>query len=73
MQGMQVAGESKPPRRLLDWILVAVATGVFAVFATMARAPGMPFQWMPAVLLIVATLLLLMVCGGALWRTTRFH
>jgi glucose uptake protein GlcU len=73
MQGMQVAGESKPPRRLLDWILVAVATGVFAVFATMARAPGMPFHWMPAVLLIVATLLLLMVCGGALWRTTRFH
>jgi glucose uptake protein GlcU len=73
MQGMQVAGESKPPRRLLDWILVAVATGVFAVFATMARAPGMPFHWTPAVLLIVATLMLLMVCGGALWRTTRFH
>jgi drug/metabolite transporter (DMT)-like permease len=73
MQGMQVAGESKPPRRLLDWILVAVATGVFAKFATMARAPGMPFHWTPAVLLIVATLLLLMVCGGALWRTTRFH
>ena len=73
MQGLQVAGESKPPRRLLDWILVAVATAVFAVFATMARAPGMPFHWTPAVLLIVATLLLLMVCGGALWRTTRFH
>jgi glucose uptake protein GlcU len=73
MQGMQVAGESKPPRRLLDWILVAVATGVFAVFATMARAPGMPFHWTPAVLLIVATLMLLMVCGGALWRTTSFH
>lgn len=73
MQGLQVAGESKPPRRLLDWILVAVATGVFAVFATMARAPVMSFHWTPAVLLIVATLMLLMVCGGALWRTTRFH
>ena len=27
MQGLQVAGEIKPPRRLLDWILVAAATG----------------------------------------------
>jgi hypothetical protein len=73
MQGMPVAGESKPPRRLLDWILVAVATGVFAVFATMARAPGMAVHWTPAALLILATLTLLVVCGGALWRTTRFH
>ena len=73
MQGMQVMGESKPPRSLLDWVLVAGATGIFVVFATMARAPGMPFHWAPAVLLIVATLLLLLFCGGALWRTTRFR
>jgi glucose uptake protein GlcU len=73
MQGMQVAGESKPSRRLLDWVLVAGATCIFVVFATMARAPGMPFHWAPAVLLIVATLVLLLFCGGALWRTTRFH
>jgi drug/metabolite transporter (DMT)-like permease len=73
MQGMQVAGESKPSRRLLDWVLVACASGVFVVFASMARAPGMPFHWTPAVLLIVATVALLVICGGSLWRTTGFH
>jgi drug/metabolite transporter (DMT)-like permease len=73
MQGMQVAGESKPSRTLLDWVLVACASGVFVVFASMAHAPEMPFHWTPAVLLIVVTLALLLVCGGALWRTTRFH
>src|SRR5260370_29428607 len=54
MQGMQVAGESKPSRSPLDWVLVGGATTIFAVFATMARAPGMPFHWAPAGLLIVA-------------------
>jgi len=73
MQGMQVAGESKPSRSLLDWVLVGGATTIFAVFATMARAPGMPFHWAPAALLIVAIVVLLLVCGIALWRTTRFN
>jgi len=73
MQGMQVAGETKAPRRPLDWILVAGATAIFAVFASMARAPRLSFHWTPAVLLSLATLGLLIFCGGALWRTTRFH
>jgi len=73
MQGMQVAGESKPSRSPLDWVLVGGATTIFAVFATMARAPGMPFHWAPAALLIVAIVVLLLVCGIALWRTTRFN
>jgi hypothetical protein len=73
MQGMQVAGEGKPSRRPLDWVLVASASGVFVVFASMARAPGMPFHWTPAILLVVATLALLIICGGSLWRTTGFH
>jgi drug/metabolite transporter (DMT)-like permease len=73
MQGMQVAGEGKPSRRPLDWVLVAGASGVFVVFASMARAPGMPFHWTPAILLVVATLALLIICGGSLWRTTGFH
>jgi drug/metabolite transporter (DMT)-like permease len=73
MQGMQVAGEIKPSRSPWDWALVAGASGIFIVFATMARAPGMPFHWVPAVLLIVAILVLLFICGVALWRTTRFN
>src|ERR1700732_1420328 len=33
MDGRQAAGELKPSRSALDWVLVAVATGIFAVFA----------------------------------------
>jgi drug/metabolite transporter (DMT)-like permease len=73
MQGMQLAGEAKPSRTLLDWVLVAVATGVFLLFAVMARAPRMSFHWGPAVLLVIATAALCLVCGVALWRTTRFN
>lgn len=73
LQGRHVEGEIKAPRRLLDWILVAVATAIFAAFASMARAPVMSFHWKPAVLLSLATLALLIFCGGTLWRTTRFH
>jgi glucose uptake protein GlcU len=73
MDGRQAAGELKPSRSALDWFLVAVATGIFAVFATMARAPRLSFHWGPAAILSAATLVLLLVCGFKLWRTTRFH
>jgi drug/metabolite transporter (DMT)-like permease len=72
MQGMQIAGEIKPPRSRWDWVLVIAATGIFISFAAMARAPGMPFHWTPALLLAAATVILLLVCGITLWRTTRF-
>src|SRR6266851_4973559 len=73
MDGRQTAGELKPSRSALDWFVVAVATGIFAVFATMARAPRLSFHWGPAAVLSAATLALLLVCGLKLWRTTRFH
>lgn len=73
MQGMQTSGEVRPPRTVWDWLLVAVASGIFVFFATLARAPRMSFHWGPAVLLIAATLALLLVCGVTLWRTTRFN
>ena len=73
MRGMLVVGEIKPQRSLWDWLLVAGATGIFAVFATMARAPGMPFHRIPAMLLIAAILVLLLICGVSLGRTTRFN
>ena len=63
MQGMQMAGEVRPPRTVWDWMLVAVATGIFIFFATLARAPRMSFHWGPALLLITATVALLLVCG----------
>ena len=73
MQGKQLAGEVRPPRSLLDWILVTGATSIFVIFATMARVPKMSFHWGPAVVLIAATLVLLLVCGASLWRITRFN
>src|SRR6266850_2222230 len=73
MDGRQAANEEKPSRSALDWLLVAGATLVFTVLATMARVPQMSFRWGPAALLIAATLVLLLVCGAKLWRTTRFH
>jgi Sugar transport protein len=73
MQGMQMTGEVRPPRTVWDWFLVAIATAIFAFFATQARAPRMSFHWGPAVLLITATLALLLVCSTTLWRTTRFN
>jgi drug/metabolite transporter (DMT)-like permease len=73
MQGMQMTGEVRPPRTVWDWMLVAVATGIFIFFATLARAPRMSFHLGPAILLVTATLVLLLVCGTTLWRTTRFN
>ena len=73
MQGSAVEGEVRPSRTLFDWLLVAGATGVFVICATMARAPAMAFNWGPALFLVAAMLVLLLVCGLTLWRTTRFH
>jgi glucose uptake protein GlcU len=73
MQGKQVTGEARPPRSLLDWTLVAVATTMFLIFAAMARAPMMSLHWAPALLLVTATLILLLFCGLTLWRTTCFN
>src|SRR5712664_883124 len=73
MDGRQAANEAKPSRSPLDWLLVAGATCVFLVLATMARVPQMSLRRGPAALLIALTLVLLFVCGAKLWRTTRFH
>jgi drug/metabolite transporter (DMT)-like permease len=73
MDGRQVLGEAKPSRGGLDWLLVVVATSVFAIFAAMARVPQMPLHWGPAALLTAVLFLILFICGLALWRTTRFN
>lgn len=73
MDGRQAAGELKPSRSAWDWLLVAGASGIFIVFAAMARIPQISLRLGPAGLLTAALLVLLFVCGFALWRTTRFH
>src|SRR5438477_4754839 len=73
LDGRQVLTEAKPSRGALDWLLVVFATSVFVIFAAMARVPQLSLHWGPAALLTVALFLLLIICGLALWRTTRFH
>ncbi len=73
MDGRQLVTEAKPSRSALDWLLVVFATSVFVIFAAMARVPQLSLHWGPAALLTAALFLLLIICGLALWRTTRFH
>src|SRR6267378_1892579 len=73
MDGRQLAGELKPSRSVLDWLLVVAATSVFVIFAVMARVPPMSLHWAPAALLTAVLVLFLIISGLALWRTTRFN
>ena len=73
MDGRQSASEAKPSRTAIDWLLVATATTIFAYFAATARLPRIQLNWPPALLLSAVTLSLLLICGAALRRTTRFH
>jgi hypothetical protein len=73
MDGRQLLGEAKPSRTALDWLLVFAATSVFVIFAAMAHVPRMSWHWAPAALLTAVLFLLLIICGLALWRTTRFN
>jgi drug/metabolite transporter (DMT)-like permease len=73
MDGRQSAGETKPSRTALDWLLVAAATAIFAYFGATARLPQIQLNWPPALILSAATLGLFLICGLTLHRTTRFH
>jgi drug/metabolite transporter (DMT)-like permease len=72
MEGREYdAGVSR--RTWVDWVLIAGTTGVFVALASIAQVPrlGIHFGW--AAVLTVAMLALLVSCGTALWRTTRFR
>jgi drug/metabolite transporter (DMT)-like permease len=72
-EGRQSAGEALPRRSMLDWLLVVSASGILLAFASIARVPQISFRWGPVLVLAVALLVLLFLCGHKLWRTTRFH
>ncbi len=73
LDGRQSPEESAPSRTLIDWILVAVASGVFIYFAWIAKVPDIGADWGPALLLAALSLVLLACCGVYLWRVTRFQ
>lgn len=72
-EGRQAAGEVKPRRTVLDWLLVAIATGILVGLGPIAKVPEFSFHWVPALVLTFALLVLIFVCGRKLWRTTGFH
>jgi drug/metabolite transporter (DMT)-like permease len=73
MDGRRAESEGKTSRSVWDGLVVGVATGVFALLASMARVPQMSLHWGAIALLSAASLALLVVCAVALWRTTRFQ
>ena len=73
LEGRLSAGETKPSRRAVDWLLVLATTAVFLFFASIAHLPQMSLRLWPALLISAATLALLSFCGLSLWRVTRFH
>jgi hypothetical protein len=65
---------AEPARRTwVDWLVVGAATAGFVAFGAVARRPGLPFDGGWVALLVGAMLALPVVCGRALWRTTRFE
>jgi len=63
-------GQSR--RTLIDWLLVSGVTAIFVALAAIARLPHVDIDLRWAAAVSVAMLLLLVGCGIALWRTTRF-
>jgi drug/metabolite transporter (DMT)-like permease len=73
LDGRQFSGEPAPSRTLVDWCFVALATGIFIYFGSIAEIPNIPANWTPAVVLTIISLVLLISCGVRLWRVTRFQ
>jgi glucose uptake protein GlcU len=69
----EFGSESGSSRSMIDWILIALASGVFVYLASIAQIPTISADWRPAVLLTVLSLVLLVSCGVYLWRVTRFQ
>jgi hypothetical protein len=72
----RIAGEAAGAvrrRTWIDWTVVGVATAILLGFAVIARAPQIDVRigWTGA--LVAATIAMLVVAGGALWRATRFN
>jgi hypothetical protein len=62
-----------PGRSWLDWLLVAVATGIFLYLGSIARKPQISVHWPALVVLSAVLLFSLAVTGWSLFRTTRFQ
>jgi len=73
MDGRRAESEAKTSRGWWDWLVVVAATGAFVLLGSVARVPQMNLHWGAIGALAAASLALLVICGFALWRTTRFQ
>ncbi|HET8966952.1 MAG TPA: GRP family sugar transporter [Candidatus Acidoferrum sp.] len=65
--------ESHASRSWIDWLLLAVTSGVFLFLGSIARTPQISFHWPALLLLSLASLLILAVAAYSLFKTTRFN
>jgi drug/metabolite transporter (DMT)-like permease len=71
MHGQELTAE--PVRRTwVDWVIVAAATAIFVGFATMSRIPQMEIHTGWLLGLSSAMVVVVVICGIALWRVTKF-
>jgi drug/metabolite transporter (DMT)-like permease len=71
MEGREFSGGASH-RTFIDWLIVGGVTAIFVALAVMAEIPRMDIHLGWAAVICAAMLLLLVGCGIALWRTTRF-
>jgi drug/metabolite transporter (DMT)-like permease len=64
--------EARGGRTWIDWSLVAVSCIVLVWCGSVARVPHIALNWAWMTALVLAMSALLIVCGVALWRVTRF-
>jgi drug/metabolite transporter (DMT)-like permease len=72
LEGKNMEEVAAGPRTWVDWTLVVFATAVFVGLAALSRAPKMTLNWSAVVALSATMLIVLLVCGVALWKVTRF-
>jgi hypothetical protein len=54
-------------------MIVATTTVVFVALAMMSRVPDISVNWTAAGILSATLLMFLVLCGAALWKSTRFN
>lgn len=72
MQGEDVLAKQNPKRGWWEYLVAAAAIAMFVWLAIGAEAAPIHADPVWMAILIVATLVLLFVCGYQLWRRTRF-